>query len=671
MNGRRRVQWLGLAGALLLLLLWQVFGVSTPTFRDVKASYQSSDVKFLARDGQVLDEVRLRFDGRRLDWTPLKEVSPAFLKALLATEDQRFVGHPGVDLWALGHAVMGLGRSKHRRGASTITMQLTGLLQERRSARRRTVADKLRQMRDALAIERHWTKAQILEAYVNLVGFRGEQIGVRAAARNLFDKGPNGLDLGDSVLLAAMIAEPNAAPPVVVRRACAVATRLQAKGRCQSLATQFRLAMTQARGQGFVRHRAPQAARRWLKEHGAKDGVVQSTLDAELQRTVTEEVEAQLRELTQRNVRDAAVMILDNASGDVLAYVGSSPSTSRAPEVDGVTAKRQAGSILKPFLYELAFKESRLTAATLLDDSPLEIEVSGGVYQPRNYDKVFRGAVTAREALASSLNVPAVKVLELVGIEAYWQRLKDLGFGVDQEAQFFGPSLALGTADVTLEELTRAYRALALRSTREAPARTVADVLSDRVARSGTFGLENYLSTRFFTAVKTGTSKDMRDNWCVGFSERYTVGVWVGNFGGDPMWNVSGVTGAAPIWLNLMRHLQRRLPSAAPALDVKTETPQELIVDPLVLAKITYPTDGMVVAWDPDLLPSRQAILPEVTPRAAAVTLELDGKPWPRGKAILLQGLAKGRHVLVLKGPGQKSLDQAAFLVGTRLANTR
>jgi penicillin-binding protein 1C len=430
-------------------------------------------------------------------------------------------------------------------------------------------------------------------------------------------------------------------------------------------------AVAATRGQEFVAHEAPQAARRWLKEQGATDGVVRSTLDAQLQRTVAAEVDAQMRELTPQNVRDAAVLVLDNTSGDVLAYVGSSPWTSRAREVDGVTAKRQAGSILKPFLYEYAFMEHRLTEATLLDDSPLEVEVDGGIYQPRNYDKVFRGAVTAREALASSLNVPAVKVLELVGVDAYWQRLKDLGFRVEQEASFFGPSLALGTVDVALEELTRAYRNLALRAEKEAPARTVADILGDRVARSQTFGLENYLSTRFFTAVKTGTSQGMRDNWCVGFSERYTVGVWVGNFGGDSMWNVSGVTGAAPIWMKIMRYLHRNQASRAPALAVKTEPSAELIADALVLAKITYPADGMVAAWDPDLLPEWQGILPEVTPRTAPVALEFDGKPWPRGKSILLQGLARGRHVLILKGPDQKILDQVAFLVGTRLANAQ
>ncbi len=638
-----------------VLLLAECFS-SFQGLDEVRARFERSDVLVLARDGTPLEEVREDFARRRLAWTPFAEVSPAFVRALVVTEDQRFFGHPGIDVWAMAHAATGLFHQGSLRGASTITMQLSGLLAGRKAGRR-SLRAKIAQIREALAIERHWTKTEILEAYVNLVGFRGELVGIRAASRELFGKGPDALDLAESALLAAMIAKPNARDQAVAGRACANLKRLGEAERCRMLSPLLALA-TSSRGDGFGPHWAPHAARRWLKSKGAKAGILTTTLDARLQRATVQEVDGQLRELADRNVHDAAVVVLDNESGETLAYVGASVATSRAPEVDGIQAKRQAGSVLKPFLYELAFAENRLTAETLLDDSPLEIEVGGGIYQPRNYDKIFRGPVTAREALASSLNVPAVKVLELVGVDSYWARLKDLGVGIDEAADFFGPSLALGTVDVSLEEVTRAFRGLALRSRQDPAAGVVAQILSDRVARSSTFGLENYLSTRFYTSVKTGTSKDMRDNWCVGFSGRYTVGVWVGNFDGQPMWNVSGVTGAAPIWMKVMRHLHRDKPSVAPWSSTAVATEAELIDDPAVLARITYPTDGMVVAWDPDMPAARQAILPEVWPRAAAATLELDGKPWPRGKPLMIRSLAAGSHTLVLRNGDQAEIDR-------------
>ena len=646
---------LGLVAVAILLLLAECFN-SFQGLDEVRARFEGSDVLVLARDGTPLEEVRENFARRRLAWTPLAEVSPAFVRALVVTEDRRFFGHPGVDVWALADAAYGLFHQGSLRGASTITMQLSGLLAERKAGRR-SLANKVAQIRQALLIERRWTKQEILEAYVNLVGFRGELVGIRAASRELFGKGPDGLDLAESALLAAQIARPNARNKAIAGRACATLKRLGSPDRCHLLSPLLALASS-ARGDGFSPHWAPHAARRWLKSGKAIDGRFFTTLDAGLQVATVQEVDGQLRELADRNVRDAAVIVLDNESGETLAYVGASVATSHAPEVDGILAKRQAGSVLKPFLYELAFAEKRLTSETLIDDSPLEIQVGGGIYRPRNYDKIFRGPVTAREALASSLNVPAVKVLELVGADSYWARLKDLGISINQAADFFGPSLALGTVDVTLEEVTRAFRNLAQRSRQDPAAGIVAHILSDRVARSGTFGLENYLSTRFYTSVKTGTSKDMRDNWCVGFSARYTVGVWVGNFDGQPMWNVSGVTGAAPIWMKVMRYLHREMPSVAPPSPTYAAGEAELIDDPAVLARITYPTDGMVVAWDPDMPAERQAILPEVWPRAARATLELDGMPWPRGKPLMIRELAGGTHTLVLRNGDRAEIDR-------------
>ncbi len=269
---------------------------------------------------------------------------------------------------------------------------------------------------------------------------------------------------------------------------------------------------------------------------------IASTLDASVQSAARTALRMRLAELNGRNVEDGAVIVLDNATGEVLAYVGSSGDLSQAAAVDGVTALRQAGSTLKPLLYGLAIEEGRLTAASILDDSPVQLKTDTGLYIPRNYAKTYRGAVSVRASLAGSLNVPAVRTLVMVGPDRFTERLRAAGMDTVTEAgDYYGFSLALGSADVTLLTLTNAYRTLAnggvwseTRLMRNAPppatasrramsaaaSYIVADILSDRAARAAAFGLDNPLDTPFWSAVKTGTSKDMRDNWTIGFSSR-------------------------------------------------------------------------------------------------------------------------------------------------------
>ncbi len=295
--------------------------------------------------------------------------------------------------------------------------------------------------------------------------------------------------------------------------------------------------------------------------------------------------------------------MLDNATGEVLAWVGSSGLLSQAGEVDGVLAARQPGSTLKPFLYAQAIAQRRITAASLIEDSPAYIPTASGLYIPQNYDRQFRGWVSARTALAASLNVPAVRTLAMVTPDAFFRQLQALGLPLRETGDYYGYSLALGSAEVPLLHLANAYRALAnggrpgpavLRpaaagtrrtGTRPAPAAAteappavdpraafiVGDILSDGNARARTFGTDSVLATRFWSAVKTGTSKDMRDNWALGWSQRYTVGVWVGNAGGAPMHDVSGTSGAAPVWAEIMgwlhgRGVRSRPPEPPPGL---------------------------------------------------------------------------------------------------------
>jgi penicillin-binding protein 1C len=406
-------------------------------------------------------------------------------------------------------------------------------------------------------------------------------------------------------------------------------------------------------------------------------------------------------------MKDGAVLVVENNTGDVLAYVSYSGEPLSARFVDGVQAKRQAGSTLKPFLYGLGFEQRILTPASLLDDSPLDVAVLSGVYQPRNYDSQFKGLVTSRIALASSLNVPAVKTLSLVGVEPFLNKLRQLGIkGLNESGDFYGPSLALGSADVSLWELTNAYRSLAnegiwsaLRLIPEQDPSSqkkrvflkessflVSDILSDREARSVTFGLENSLSTRFWTAVKTGTSKDMRDNWCVGYSRKYTVGVWTGNFSGEPMWNVSGITGAAPIWIEVMNFLHRDVSGIEREAIVdlvrkKVEFPQNVAVsreewfirgtEPdsknrgvgQFNPRIVYPPSGTVIALDPDIPLELQKIF------FIAQTSE-NGFRWVlNGKLIETVGRTipwtpeAGKYSLAIADVGEKILDYVYFEV--------
>jgi penicillin-binding protein 1C len=358
---------------------------------------------------------------------------------------------------------------------------------------------------------------------------------------------------------------------------------------------------------------------------------------------------------------------------------------------------------LKPFLYALAFDRLILTPASLLDDSPLDVAVDRGIYQPGNYDGGFRGSVSARSALASSLNIPAVRALEMVGGEAFLRALRELGFrGLREAGDFYGPALALGAADVTLWELVNAYRALAnggrtgeLFLTRPAQAAElkfvfspeaaflVSDILADREARSLTFGLENVLATRFRAAVKTGTSKDMRDNWCIGYSPRFTVGVWVGNFTGEPMWDVSGVTGAAPVWLEVMELLHRRGPSlaaAAPPGLVRgpvwassgmreewfirgTEPVGAASLRPEAATRIVYPPDGAVFAVDPDIPGDRQRIFFAAAGGEERTRWVLNGRPLNAGRSRVRWILVPGKHCLSLSAPDGRTLDTVTFLV--------
>ena len=679
--------------ATLLLAAAPAFAV--PTFEAVRAAHSPSDVPLLARDGTPLQWVRTDTSVRRGPWLTLADISPALRQAIVFSEDRRFWQHGGVDWRAIAASAWANAWNARTRGASTLSMQLAGLTDEElaRPAGGRSVGGKLSQALRAQQLEANWSKSQILEAYLNRVPLRGELVGVAAASSVLFDKHASGLDAVEAALLAALVRAPNAGTAVVERRACEVLRAQQLV--CDSLASTWAQALARrpgplrtASGEALAPHLAARMAR-----SAAPGQPLRSTLDAATQRVALAALRRQMTELRGRNVEDGAVLVLDNASGEVLAWVGSSgPGQSAAAEVDAVLARRQPGSTIKPFVYALALQQRLITAASLLDDAPLQLASEGLLYQPQNYDHAYKGAVPVRLALASSLNVPAVRVGAMLGPDALFGALVRAGLRPSESAGYHGHALALGSADASLADLTNAYRMLAnggrfsaLRWQPGAKAAAalpvfdagvsfiVADMLADPAARATTFGLDSPLVTRGWAAVKTGTSKDMRDNWCIGFTSRYTVGVWVGNAGGAPMHGVSGVSGAAPVWRELVAHLHAHEPARAPtpATGLVAQGGEWFVAGtepgPADAAAsrgraaafgIQSPRAGSVIVLDPDIPMNAQRLVFE----GAAGRWWLDGREL--GHGTRLSWLPRpGRHVLERRGGEPGTADRVEFEV--------
>ncbi len=699
---------------LFVLLVLATEASALPSFQQVKSAHRCSDALILDRRGEVIHELRIDKSGRRLDWVELKNVSPALVKAVLHSEDHHFYEHAGIDWKAVGAAALGRLFSSKKRGASTISMQLAVMVKAGWTSKgHKTVRQKLDQMEAARDLEKLWQKDEILEAYLNLVTFRGELQGIAAASRGLFDKEPSGLDDRESYVLAALIRSPNALPTEVGGRAAALAQSLSPHTNLdgvrmfasERLSRPYRVLPRIALAPHVARRLTASAGSGHVNSGQTAHRRIPSTLDLRLQRLAMETMRQQLDALQGRNVSEGALIVVENATGNVLAYVGSIGNS----QVDGVTARRQAGSTLKPFLYGLAIEKRLLTAASLLDDSPLHIPTERGLYVPHDYDHRSRGPVSVRTALSSSLNIPAVRTQLLVGTEPFADRLRHAGFDLRRPAEFYGFSLALGTADVSLEELANAYRMLALGGIRSdlrlSPgsggktrrvmernaAHIVTDILADRSSRSITFGFDNPLTTRFWSAVKTGTSKDMRDNWCVGFSRRYTVAVWVGNFGGEPMWNVSGISGAAPVWLEVMNYLQRGSRSTAPPqpagvvsarasfrsgselerneLYLAGTEPSSRATDPAkhdtwLIPRIAYPPDGTAIVFDPDIPEENQRVFFEVENGGRnELRWQLNGELLPPGEDGRRWVPRPGRYDLALIDISGKTHDTVSFEV--------
>jgi penicillin-binding protein 1C len=633
--GRKlRVHWQKSAWQLqvLLILMLLVLGVrSLPYLAPIRATDLIQDqqaVEFRDRNGLPLGTVLTR-DQEHTAAVPLKQISPHFIQAILAAEDQRFYQHGALDERAIVRSVLEAIQARQIvSGASTITMQLARMTRPIP----RTPPGKLQEIWTSWRLTAGMSRDEILQSYINRLPMGSNIYGVEAAARIYFGISASNLNVAQASLLAAIPNDPNQLNPyahweALKRRQAYVLDRMVKDGyltRTQAERANGEEIALQPRQQGIVA--APHFLF-WvadqLPDHSAQ---VQTTIDRPLQQFVETQVQQVMRSLAPNNVHHAAALVLDNHSGDVLAYVGSPDyfADAQMGRNDGVQALRQPGSTLKPFLYELALEKRVIRPNTVLADVPTRYAIPGAkLYTPSDYSETFQGPVRVRVALANSLNVPAVRVLEKVGVPSFLERLRQLGFNhLTRSPDYYGLGLTLGSGEVSLWELAQAYLTVARQGeetgirwqvagggqeeekrgdvgtqgrkdggnskiknqkskilTRRSHLTTlnsssppsasvwslITDMLSDPYARAKAFGVESLLRLPFPAAVKTGTSSDFRDTWTVGFTTDYTVATWVGNFDGAPMRQVSGVTGAAPLWNRIMLHLhEQKEPDAFP-----------------------------------------------------------------------------------------------------------
>lgn len=671
-----------------------------PTYTEVKSNYQPSDIRFYDRKGELIQRLRIRKDYRSEDWVEYQEFPKYLVDSILHAEDKRFFQHNGVDGNAIIASFWTSLKGSSLRGASTISMQLATILDPELQPspnKRKSIFQKIKQINRARELESFWTKEEIFTAYVNLIYFRGELKGISAAANGLFRKSVSALTPNESYLLAALIRSPQSPIETIAKRVCALKwERDGGNSDCEDVSRFVRESLF--RNTDYVQYPSfvPQFAKSilgWMPSLEKSSDKIETTLSFFYQKKVEEILIRNIKTLENRNVKDGAVIVLENKTGNVLVYVSNIGKESSVSHLDLIRTKRQVGSTLKPFVYALNFQKKKLTPNSILSDSPIGISVYQGIYRPLNYDKSYKGNVTVRESLASSLNIPAIRALSYLDVNEFVSLLEDLGIQGLQYPEYYGPSLALGAADISLLELTNAYRVFANGGTyspvhwvQESNVRIakpifspqvsymISDILSDREARSLGFGWDNFLSTSYYTSVKTGTSQDMRDNWCIGYSEHYTVGVWVGNPTGAPMLDVSGITGAAPVWRETMDLLHESLgsklqsPSEAIWTEENKSNEEKSSSNPNEIEKtksfrILTPVSGSIFAVDPDIPSGRQKILFTISSYDVSYSYYLNDTFLANAGSPYLWEPKKGEYRLEIKDKEERVVSLSFFEV--------
>ena len=663
------------------------------------------------------------------DEAALHEIPDLLRQSFVLSEDQRYFRHGGVDWTARLHALwQNLAALRAARGASTISEQVIRLWHPRP----RTLWSRWLEGLEAVRLERSFSKSAILEFYLNQIPYAGQRRGVVQAARLYFDRDLDTLSLEEMLALVVMVRAPTRLdlrkrPDDLQPSILQLAQRLLKSGVID--AEQYtavgtaepasKTAELPVQADHFVQHinqsEPPAVLRNSRRLH--------TTLDAGLQQVVQTILDQRLQDLAARGVANGAALVVDHQVNEILAWVNSGKSLHAVPEswIDAITTPRQPGSTLKPLLYALAL-EKGWTAATMLDDRPLAAPVGRGLHAYHNYSRTYYGPLRLRDALGNSLNIPAVRAVQFVGVADFLARLHELGVRrLQQHPDFYGDGLALGNGEISLLELVQAYTVLARQGTylplkyllteaadRAEPRRVfsaetaslIGNILSDPEARRLEFGNGSLLRFPVQTAVKTGTSSDYRDAWAVGYNYRYTVGVWIGNLDQQATDGVTGAGGPAlilrSVFAELNRHqdtrplyLSPRLVKAAicrdsglpadgrcaavgewfiPGTEPRPNGRRSIEPEPVYLQ---YPTRNMQLAMDPRLPEHQQAFVFKLAnlPENSSVEWFVDDRlTASTASAEYLWHLQRGRHSVRVRirpsGPGPSQETPAvSFLV--------
>lgn len=565
-----------------------------PPKRDILYPEEFRSFVIVDRDSKILREV-LSKDYKTSIWTSLDNMSEWIIEATIIYEDKRFRTHSGVDVIALARALIeNIKAGRIVSGGSTITMQVAKMAI---SFKNRNLFTKLYEILYALKLELYLNKKDILEIYLNRAPYGFQNFGIAAASKFYLNKPANHISVGEACLFAVIPKSPSRLNPYInpekaIKGRNKILKKLLLQKTIDSLS--FSLAMREPlpfvpqelnfRAPHFVDYIISELYRLDIKN----PKTIITTLDIDLQEDLEKLLKTTLKSMKRYNMNQGAILVMNTETSEILAMIGSQDYFgSDAGQVNGCLAKRQPGSAIKPFTYILALRDG-FTKASILPDVPMEFQLpDGSRFAPKNYSKKYNGPVWLKEALGASLNVPTVYLVDRLGVERLYNLLKVLKFeSLDKAAEFYGLSLTLGAGEVKLLELVRAYRAIArggcldmersiieiidihnnilkIESNEEKMLFTdeiayiITDILSDNSNRIKSFGEDNPLNLPFPCTAKTGTSKDYRDNWCVGFTSKYVIGVWVGNFDGSPMKGVSGISGAAPLFRDIMIELHR------------------------------------------------------------------------------------------------------------------
>jgi penicillin-binding protein 1C len=551
----------------LLLLLHIAF-----PFR-YKVSYAQT---LLSDEGEII-ATYLSADDKWRMYVPLSEITPDLRKAIVAKEDRFFYYHFGINPFAIVRATFNnVLKSKKTSGASTITMQVARLL----VPKQRTYTNKLVEIFRALQLELTLSKDEILQLYLNLVPYGGNIEGVKAAAALYFGKSPQQLSVAEIAALAMIPNKPTTLSLSKNNKEAITAARNKLLYEYAKNGIFSYEMIEDALEETFVAERKnipnliPHLGN-WLHARYGDVPILKTCIRSHIQHKITAITAAYIANISKYGIHNAAVLVIDNQSHEVVGYVGSPDfnDNTHAGQVDGVRAIRSPGSTLKPLIYAVGFDKGYFTPKTVMTDVPTDFDG----YSPENFDLRFHGSITIEKALAKSLNVTAVKALEQIGVEPFVGKMMQAGFkSMQKQQKNVGLSLALGGCGVSLEEMTNLYSIFAnkgvfhsLRYLKEDTAYTSLGIVSEEAVYMTTEILtqierpdfpNNYQnsSSAPHIAWKTGTSYGRRDAWSIGYNQKYTIGVWLGNFNAQGVQELTGAGMATPLLFKLFQTITYR-----------------------------------------------------------------------------------------------------------------